>query len=522
MRTVAKRWLSAVVIGSAGLLACAGVARADEFIDKVNGLYRQITPDKRTDSVLFLLLLKMQEPPVKIGDPLFPALLPPTSADFAKLSAWATGEPQKALIAAVKKVTDEPNWKRAYTFAQPYGATAADPEMVMAKMYSELGDPPLLLGADFLYLPKVEQLFSLLQIEATRLQSTGDPAGAMALMVQSLYLGRQMADRQFTREKAVGMQAMTLSLMRIRDIAYVDMKSGAPKLTPDVIRETILKLREPDGILGLERIQLPQGELIGGEQLLSRIMTPRGGTNPEVFGSTLARIGTKDRPLRLFSEQAKWDALAKIHAGDLESREQLKDVFGDWEARWDRDPFDPLMKLPTDYSKFSKTRFAAIDAFVRDVSVLFPLRAALRAEAAGTRTALGVYGYWRQQSTFPPSLTGVSPLFVKKLDIDPYNSDKSSNLQYFIPMRNQSTDPKNPGKPHDFLASPELVGRAYEPFALSLRDDMFVVYSVGPKGSRGGLKRATQSVTDDQGDYLVWPPMLSLVRQNQVESGRLK
>ena len=54
-------------------------------------------------------------------------------------------------------------------------ATPADPEMVMAKMYSELGDPPLLLGAEFLYLPKVEQLFSLLQIEATRLQSTGDP-----------------------------------------------------------------------------------------------------------------------------------------------------------------------------------------------------------------------------------------------------------------------------------------------------------------------------------------------------------
>ena len=58
--------------------------------------------------------------------------------------------------------------------------------------------------------------------------------------------------------------------------------------------------------------------------------------------------------------------------------------------------------------------------------------------------------------------------------------------------------------------------------ALRLREDQFVLYSVG----RNGVDDNAAEVTDDAsaaqtGDYLIWPPVLSLYRTHLIQTNQL-
>lgn len=518
--SIPAAWRPGVAAGALGVAMVAGsVARADQFVDQANAPFKQIQADKRSDEVLLPLLVKMEAPPIPLEDGVGAALIPATMSGFDKLAAWAQAEPQKALIEGVKKVTAEENWKRSWAFAQPYGAVDASPDMVMAGMYVELGDPPMLAAADIKWLPKMRSLFNLLQIEATRLASEGKVLDAEELMVRAVFLADQFVDRGLMAEQRLGYENMVLALMRMRDLAYQDARSGAPKLTPENCRDLIKRLKDNDGLIGIKRMELPQAERLAAKQLIATVM-PGGVLDPAVFSGTLARITSKGQPMRLFSEQAKWEAIAKLHASGTESNAKIDAVFNDWGLRWKRDPWDALLKTPTEISKISRTRFAAIDVFVGDMGRLFTLRDELRVEVTGTRTALGLNGFWLQTRTFPADIAALRPAFLPARDNDPFDPSSSQWLTMVVPGRGTG-GARGEGR-HSMVVFPLLVGRTYPEFQVSVLDDSFVLYSFGPDAVRNGMRRATQLVNDREGDYLVWPPMLSLVRQNQMEKGRLK
>ncbi|MGH7133091.1 MAG: hypothetical protein ACREJO_14230 [Phycisphaerales bacterium] len=491
------------------VLAAAGLARADDYIDRVNAMYKDIAPDKRTDKVLFPLMAKMAPPPADVDTPLKAALMPASASKFKAAADWAQGDPQKAVIEAVKKVTEMKDYKSAYAIGQGYGANAVDPDTIATNMWTDLGTPELLTSANFMFIPKLRDVFTLLHVEATRLAAEGKVWEAMELTVANLYLARQVADRAFFAEQLPGLQACVLSLNRIRDIAYMDVISGSPKLTAENMRSLIEKHNDVK-LLGIKRLTLARADAVGLEQLIGYVFEKGGKPNRD-FAPFLARLSSRDRPLRAFSETAKWEAIAPLHANEIETRQKVADVFGDWNNRWKLDPFDGKLKLPTDYAKLDKTRFALVEQFFGDMSEAFTYQSQLRVEAVGTTTSLGVIGFRLANRQFPPDVTSIRPTFMARVDLDPFDRTHTNNLRYLVPGT------KGTPNPYEIRLLPDFNGVRYPNFAIPLRDDTFILFSVGPDGNASGAKLATQMAFDERGDYLIFPPMLSMVRKHLIE-----
>jgi hypothetical protein len=509
-----------VVLALVLLVSITAPALADEFVRKVNADYAKVQPSRRTETILFPVMSKMEAPPKGLERPLDAAMLPPTGSAWSAAETWANAKPQRDMLDAIKKVTEVEQWKDAFALAQPYGADAADPDQVIEGLFTDLGDPPLLGAADFKYLPRWRTVEVLLHIEATRLQKDGKPLEALDLMVRNLWLGRQMADRVMFREAATGYAQMMLALQRLRDVAFVDSRLESPLLTPENVRDIGRRLREPQGLLGIDRLLMPQGDRIAAEQLISKTMLPGAGANPDTFSPVLAAITSRGRPLRLFSETARWDALRSLHADTNQTAARLRIVYDDYTRRWALNYHDPALRTPYDYTRTDRTRFSSMDVFVRDISQLFRDRHLLRVEAEGTRNSLALYGYRLQNRRSAPSLAALRPTYLQNLELDVYDPRRAATLSYFVPMTRAVANAQP--RPHEMQVFPELLDNRYQQFQISLRDDTFVLYSAGPDGSANGAVRATQTTEDSRGDYVLWPPMLSLVRKNLDDQGRFR
>lgn len=527
-RTTRRAALILLVL-TVGVLLAPAPARADEFIDRVNAAFARIPDAKRSDLVILPLLAKMTDPPAQVGTPMQSMLLNSQRAAWPAAAEWAQAEPQKALIKALSDVTNEEDYRVAMVFAQGYGvdAVADHPELIKAKLYTELGDPPTLTGAEHGYLPAFGKLQLLANVEATRLADSGDPGAALEVLFDWLYFSRQIADRPFLKEKAWAINSIKLTLQRIRDICYEDSRAQKHALTAKIMHDLTVRLfDDKKGYLGLDRIRLPEGDFEGAQQLLTRVMVAKGGTNAEAFGLVLARIGASERPLRLLSESAYWDQIRPSHAGWYESMDMLvgKDgnggIIADWRNRWDLSPFDPVVKKSSDYQRHvaGGPKFAVLRMSLGGVEALFPMRLAARAEAAGARMSLAVYGFTLQNGGFPPSLTSVRPYFVDAIDKDPYSGAKRA-IEYFVPVRDTPKGDRGEVVPYEIHVYP---GAPYPNFAVKVRDDVFVVYSVGPDDNRVMSKDATQDDPKLEGDYLFWPPVVSLLRKHLLQNHLLK
>jgi len=60
-------------------------------------------------------------------------------------------------------------------------------------------------------------------------------------------------------------------------------------------------------------------------------------------------------------------------------------------------------------------------------------------------------------------------------------------------------------------------------FQVKVGSDQFVLYSVGPNGAKDWARDVSgEPAKGAIGDLLIWPPITSLLRQRQVETGVLK
>lgn len=505
------------------VMLTGAAARADDFLDKANALYAPIAEDRRSDLVILPLLSKMEAPPKVPGDYLSAALMTTQNAAWEAAAAWAKAKPQQDVLDGLKKVTSEEDARKAWAFGQPYGGAAVKPEFVDMGLYTELGEDGTLAAADFKFLPAILKMELLCHIESTRLLAEGKGNDSLNLMCNWLTFSHQIASRQMLTEKITGMRMMSLAFARMRDLAYTDMISEKQTMTPEGLRTVIARLdvRNP---VNSERLGLPEAERLAAEQLVSRTFTPDGGPNPASFARVYARVAAKDRSLRRFSESAKWDSILKLHGTTTETKKMIRDVYGDWERRWDISQWDLIQEIPTDYARLDKVKFAALDLVMGDVGAVFPARRQGRAEWVGTRTALGIYGYRLQQGVLPVRAESVVPVFIRKNDLMNDSFDKtakeaaSKRLVYF----RATVDNIPPGgrpQPHTMRLFPKVEGVEFPNFEAKVGEGQFVLYSAGPDGNQSGMLRATQMVKDDKGDYLLWPPMLSLMRQNLSETG---
>jgi hypothetical protein len=518
--------IAPLVAAAAITLLPLAPARADQFIDQANASYRTIRPDRRSDLVLLPALMKIQPPPASAADPRRAALLPAGASGWDAAEQWAKAAPQRAVLDALANVTSESGEPMA--FGQPYGADAVATipggiDVIKANLYTDLGAPPMLAAARFLYIPALDEMVSLVNVEATRLAAAGNANDAINLLTNLVYFARQMADREMFAECRWGLQTIIVSLDRIRDVAYVDFRSGKPTLDGAKLQTIMERLRPEGGFVRTARITFPTANRIAIEQVIATAFDPRGGPN-QTFGQTMAHLASTDRPLRLFAEAARWDKIAAGHADAQETRSQLDTVYNDYAARWNWDPWDPRNTLTTDFEKMDTARFAVIAALMPDMPSLFNDLQVLRTQLVGTKDSLGVLAFFYDARQFPPTLAAIRPRYVKSLEADPYNFDRANHkeppLEYFVPIRDETFAAGEDPHPHEMNI---LTRGGEQNFQVHLDRDQFVLYSVGPNGVKDQARNVYGAPQkDSDGDLLLWPPVTSLVRQRLMESGALK
>ncbi|MCA9298549.1 MAG: hypothetical protein KDA28_05755 [Phycisphaerales bacterium] len=367
----------------------------------------------------------------------------------------------------------------------------------------------------------------LVHVEATRRAADGDPASALDLLVDFTYFARQMADREFHAEMAWGLHHIISTLERLRDVAYVDSRDDEA-LESDAIHEVIERLSsDRRAYLGLDRLTFPRADMLGARQVIEMTYERNGGARPQIFSSTLSQLTTSDLPLRLFSEHAKWRDAAVIQMPWNGVNERVARIEGDWRVRWDLDPYDPVNQQPFAYREINpieRARCAAVFESVEDMSDLFELRMLANVEAVGTRHALGAIGYHIETSRFAPQIQSIRPAWIAEIEADPFNADRERGrkppLFYFVPIRDTA----------DRFPSAQQVGPHQLNIIMAdgpnirvlLRDDTFVMYSVGPDSAKNWADEVQNSATAPSGrDYLIWPPVMSLQRTNLVQDGQL-
>ena len=523
-RPVGRLLGGALLIAAAVGSLLAPAALGDEFTDRVNKLVNDpahpIADSVRSDTVLLPLLAAMDKPPAVLRTQDRGALLGSEGPGWSECADWAQKPAQKAVLEALDKVAKEEDRLRAFAFAQPYGVTGVSVQLIAKDMYTELGEPPLVGAARHLYLPAMENAGILCHVEASRLAGAGDSSGALKVVVDWLFFCRQMADRPMLQEKKWAMESMLVALERVRDIVYQDLVAEKHTLDPPALRKVNDRLKERKGVLQLDKIRLPEGDFIGREQLVKRIMGPNNEPDEATFAPLMARASATQRPLKLFSAAAYWETARSGHAGERETLKMLKGIHDDWARRWELPTFDKYVSTATDYRKFvqTTTKYAALNEAFNDLDTLFMLRQQLRVELGGTRMCIGPYGYLLRQKSMPTTLAATRPEFIDTVDKDPY-SRKGFDLQFYVPMRDTPRDPL--GQARAFSIS--LYPAAPNPeFKRDLNDKVFVIYSVGPDDSSDMAALATQARTGVKGDYLLFPPTMSLFRQRLMEKGELK
>ncbi len=512
-------------------VAFPGASLAQEdYVAQVNRLYAGVHPEKRSDTVLLPVLAKMEPPPAAVSRVEKAMLLPAGSSAWDAAAAWAGGAPQRAALEALDRITQEEDPAEAMAFGQPYGAEGAisgpeGPAIVRAGLYTELGDPPMLAAAKFQYLPALDHLGCLVNVEATRLAAGGKPGDAIDLMVDWLFFARQMSDRAFYAEARWGIISMGEALARLRDIAYVDNRSSRA-LTRDQLGGVLGRIRD-QGYLRIDRLVFPRADRVAALQVIDKVFRPRGGPDQATFAPTMARLASTQRPLRLFSESARWEAAAARSANWFDQREELQRVYGDWESRWALRPFDALLALQSQFERMDRARYAVLDAVLEDMSVLMNERDVVLTHLVGTRCALGLVAFHTVNGNFPRTLAGIRPEYIRDLGADPFNAagrdvGRAPPLEFFVPIRDTRDrfGPRETPRPHEInVFTP---GGEYN-FQAKVGDDQFVLYSVGPNGAKEWAEYATGTpVRHSIGDLLLWPAPLSLYREELQRTGRLK
>lgn len=509
-------------VAALAMLFAAPTTRAqDEFVRSVNQLYKDIRPERRSDQVLLPLLAKMDPPPRVVGTIDEASVLPASSKDFAGAASWAQGPNQQAVLAALAQVTREPDWQKGYAFGQPYGADAVDPEMIRIKQYTELGDPPTLAAAQHLYMPSLDRLGCLVNVEATRLAAAGKPKEAVDLMINWVYFARQMVDRAFAREVLWGFRQMAQGFERVRDIAYLDM-GGAKAIGTDHILGFLGRLAE-SGYTDLARMNYPIADRAGTEQVLARVYPGGPLVDERVFAPTMARLGTSERPLRLFSESSRWRSAAGAQGDGDQAKKLARGIYEDWHSRWRSGWFDARQSLVTEWSKLDRTTYAAIAQSTPDMGELQDARQIVKVEAQGTRAALALVGYYYIHGTHATSYSAVRPLWLKNLEIDPFSREVVSGprawMGYLVPERDTPKDAQGRDVPYEIDV---VTNDPANPLAQRFKSDTFILYSVGSNAAPEQAKRIQNTAKQMAvpADYLIFPPVLSIRRQQMINLGQ--
>ena len=140
----------------------------------------------------------------------------------------------------------------------------------------------------------------------------------------------------------------------------------------------------------------------------------------------------------------------------------------------------------------------------------------IRLEAMGTRHALALAAYTYAQNQHAPSASSVRPRWLPVIEADPLSNQylrSNPSLRYVIPGRQINVA----------MHRINLVFSSYANFGKNFTGDEFLLYSVGAD-SRDNVAVEVQNTPElvPGADYLIWPPTLSLLRENLMTMSQLQ
>lgn len=500
-------------------------ALAQNRVAIVNALYDSIRPEDRSDRIILPAVAQMRPPPPGVDTISKARRQFVGSSVWDAASVWATEPAQIAVLEKLDEITRETDYRVAMAFGQPYGVDQLeDIDLIEAELYTELdvAGSPLLAGARSLYLDKITWVGCLVHVEATRRANEGDLEGALDVMGDWIFFARQIADREFAIEMRWGMIWMIDGLERSRDIVYEDFQgdrvlAGQPGVIGAFIDRLAERTREgQQAYLGIERLTLPRADRLAGLQLIETVLTDSGGAS-SAFGSTMAALASGGRPMRQFAEIPRWSEISSFQPTTSIATALLEGVYNDMNARWDlHDPFDPIMSQPFQLTSVASRLTVVVPVTMKPLEGLFDLIQWLRTETIGTRQALGLVAYSYRYGAFAPSATSIRPVWLVELAPDPLRApDRGLRppMQYFVPGRD------TPGATHTMSI---LTSEGFN-FSKSFKSDAFIVYSVGTDSQPNWAKEVQNTMDIVFGaDYLIWPPLLSLTREELRRRGDLR
>ena len=235
----------------------------------------------------------------------------------------------------------------------------------------------------------------------------------------------------------------------------------------------------------------------------------------------MSRLTSTTRPLRLFSESGKWRSIGSSQADRAEAQQVVAALFDDWATRWNIPWFDKRLSNISPYSNLDRSRLAAVAAITPDMTILYNQRQLARVEAVGTRHALAIMGHFTTIKQFPTVISVIRAAWLPDVEADPFNPNTQNGgrppLEYFVPIRDSAAF-DGPNTPHKV----RVVAKG-APFEVNLKDDVFVLYSVGSDNAKNNAVNVQNTAEVVQGaDYLIWPPVVSLVRQHMLDEGQIK
>ncbi len=463
--------IAAAVLGAAATPAARGQDTSQrKYIDRLNAPILAVSEDERAYQVYFDAHERLDIADDRLAAA--SARLDPYSATFQDAMAWA-GEPdqQEAVELILKKNNRGSNATQRKIFGLPYGTYNVTDALLVSDFAVYLRKD-MLFDRDEAYLPRYQELMALLRAEAFRRAENNDTTGGCDALLGMVRMARQLCDQRFYDEKHLGMTLLLNSFLEVRDFMWF----YRDKLTIDDFKLIALELER----LGLERIELPAGEELIGEQLIEQIYKADNRVDRDRFPEMMATFDSLDSPLKRFQAEAFWQQVADKHASRKEVVEALGHAVSNWKLRW-RLPLHSSLTPDSEFEKLDDLTYAAVKRPIRDLQNLFALRIPLATQLNGTVTAAGIHAYIvrehgklvpgqaMNEADVPAKLAQIQPAFVnyESTLVDVYRS-LDDKLHYAV-IRN--TDPRfsHEGYP---IETPE--GRVL------LAEFWPLLYSVGP------------------------------------------
>ena len=436
------------------------------------------TDASKSYRMLFDAYLKMTQPPMPIGPQFNHTTVHPGMDRWGEVAGWA--ESNQALVEAVINAQD-----RAM-FGLPYGRSEVSADYQTARLYAEIAVDGDLRRSAYPYLEAVDTIATLCIAEAYRRMEAGESNQSLQLMVGYLFMLRSTCDREFMNEVFYSIAMLNEALANLRDVVWVYMDKISPAELAEIAMDHIPFLR-PDR----NRLFMPEGDRTIAASLIRSIFDEATGQpDRDAFARTFAGIQAASEPFTRFGAMRRWRLIADIHDSRESSLNRLNLVYDDWWRRWRVQEYDPILAIPTQFSRTNPIRFAAVVFALQNLQDLFGVRNELVSAVNGTAVALGTAGYLRSLGRYPSETTPMFATFIRKRsDTDPFEPT-FARLRFL-----SSNQPRTIDTPYGRVELPRNVPLVYSR-GRNLEDDRASLHS------------------DDGvvGDILYWPPMKALQR----------